>query len=74
VDASRVGEQPLTARLVVAHPDLFTPNDVYVCDRNFLASTWSRRCTAVAPLMAVANLLALGLPRTDAAAAEVDTR
>jgi hypothetical protein len=31
VDASRVGEAPLTARLVAAHPDLFTPNDVYVC-------------------------------------------
>ena len=30
VDASRVGEQPLTARLVQQHPDLFTPNDVYV--------------------------------------------
>jgi hypothetical protein len=35
VDASRVGEQPLTARLVQQHPDLFTPNDVYVLDRNF---------------------------------------
>jgi hypothetical protein len=33
VDASRVGEAPLTARLVAAHPVLFTPNDVYVCDR-----------------------------------------
>jgi hypothetical protein len=35
VDASRVGEQPLTARLVQQHPELFTPNDVYVLDRNF---------------------------------------
>jgi hypothetical protein len=35
VDASRVGEQPLTTRLVQHHPDLFTPNDVYVLDRNF---------------------------------------
>lgn len=38
VDASRVGEAPLTARLVAAHPDLFTPNDVYVCDRNFYSA------------------------------------
>jgi hypothetical protein len=30
VDASRVGEQPLTARLVAAHPHLFTPEHVYV--------------------------------------------
>lgn len=37
VDASSVGEAPLTARLVAAHPDLFTPNDVYVCDRNFFS-------------------------------------
>jgi Insertion element 4 transposase N-terminal/Transposase DDE domain len=37
VDASRVGEAPLTARLVAEHPDLFTPNDVYVCDRNFFS-------------------------------------
>ena len=37
VDASWVGEAPLTARLVAAHPDLFTPNDVYVCDRNFFS-------------------------------------
>ncbi len=37
VDASRVGEAPLTARLVAAHPHLFTPNDVYVCDRNFFS-------------------------------------
>jgi hypothetical protein len=37
VDASRVGEQPLTARLVATHPDLFTPNDVYVLDRNFFS-------------------------------------
>jgi Insertion element 4 transposase N-terminal len=36
VDASRVGEAPLTTRLVAAHPDLFTPNDVYVC-RNFFS-------------------------------------
>jgi hypothetical protein len=35
VDSSRVGEATLTARLVAEHPDLFTPNDVYVCDRNF---------------------------------------
>lgn len=35
VDASRVDEQPLTTRLVQQHPDLFTPNDVYVLDRNF---------------------------------------
>jgi hypothetical protein len=38
VDASRVGEQPLTARLVAAHPGLFTPEDVYVCDRNFYSA------------------------------------
>lgn len=37
VDASRVGEAPLTARLVAAHPDLFTPDDVYVLDRNFFS-------------------------------------
>ena len=37
VDASRVGEAPLTARLVAAHPHLFTPNDVYICDRNFFS-------------------------------------
>lgn len=37
VDASRVGEAPLTAQLVQQHPDLFTPNDVYVCDRNFFS-------------------------------------
>ncbi len=37
VDASSVGEAPLTARLVAAHPHLFTPNDVYVCDRNFFS-------------------------------------
>jgi transposase IS4-like protein/DDE family transposase len=37
VDASRVGEAPLTARLVAEHPHLFTPNDVYVCDRNFFS-------------------------------------
>jgi hypothetical protein len=37
IDASRVGEAPLTARLVAAHPGLFTPNDVYVCDRNFFS-------------------------------------
>jgi Insertion element 4 transposase N-terminal/Transposase DDE domain len=38
VDASRVGEQPLTARLVQQHPALFTPNDVYVLDRNFYSA------------------------------------
>jgi hypothetical protein len=38
VDASRVGEQPLTARLVAQHPDLFTPEHVYVCDRNFYSA------------------------------------
>jgi hypothetical protein len=37
VDASRVGEQPLTARLVAAHPGLFTPEHVYVLDRNFFS-------------------------------------
>jgi hypothetical protein len=38
VDASRVGEQPLTARLVAEHPHLFTPEHVYVCDRNFYSA------------------------------------
>ena len=38
VDASRVGEAPLTARLVAENPHLFTPNDVYVCDRNFYSA------------------------------------
>ncbi len=38
VDASRVGEQPLTARLVAQHPDLFTPEHVYVLDRNFFSA------------------------------------
>jgi hypothetical protein len=38
VDASRVGEQPLTARLVQQNPDLFTPDDVYVLDRNFYSA------------------------------------
>jgi hypothetical protein len=38
VDASRVGEQPLAARLVAAHPSLFTPEHVYVCDRNFYSA------------------------------------
>jgi hypothetical protein len=37
VDASRVGEQPLTARLVQQHPGLFTPGHVYVLDRNFFS-------------------------------------
>jgi hypothetical protein len=37
VDASRVGEQPLTARLVQQHPDLFTAEHVYVLDRNFFS-------------------------------------
>jgi hypothetical protein len=37
VDASRVGEQPLTARLVQQHPDLFTSQHVYVLDRNFFS-------------------------------------
>jgi hypothetical protein len=37
-DASRVGEQPLTARLVQQHPDLFTPEHVYVLDRNFFSA------------------------------------
>jgi hypothetical protein len=38
VDASRVGEAPLTARLVADHPHLFTPGHVYVCDRNFYST------------------------------------
>jgi hypothetical protein len=38
VDASRVGEQPLTTRLVQQHPELFTPNDVYLLDRNFYSA------------------------------------
>ena len=38
VDASRVGEQPLTARLVAEHQHLFTPGHVYVCDRNFYSA------------------------------------
>ncbi len=38
VDASRVGEQPLTMRLVSEHPHLFTPEHVYVCDRNFYSA------------------------------------
>jgi hypothetical protein len=38
VDASRVGEQPLTARLVADHPDLFTAEHVYVLDRNFFST------------------------------------
>ena len=38
VDASRTGEQPLTARLVQENPGLFTPNDVYVLDRNFYSA------------------------------------
>lgn len=38
VDASRVGEQPLTARLVAEHPGLFTANDIYVLDRNFYSA------------------------------------
>lgn len=38
VDASRVGEAPLTARLVTENPHLFTPTDVYVCDRNFYSA------------------------------------
>jgi Insertion element 4 transposase N-terminal/Transposase DDE domain len=38
VDASRVGEAPLTARLVAEHPHLFTPEHVYVCDRNFYSA------------------------------------
>jgi len=37
VDASRVGEQTLTARLVQQHPDLFTPGHIYVLDRNFFS-------------------------------------
>jgi len=37
VDASRIGEQPLAARLVAAHPQLFTPEHVYVLDRNFFS-------------------------------------
>jgi hypothetical protein len=36
VDSSRVGEQTLTTRLVAHRRDLFTPNDVYLVDRNFL--------------------------------------
>jgi hypothetical protein len=38
IDTSRVGEQPMTARLVAAHPDLFTPEHVYVLDRNFFST------------------------------------
>jgi hypothetical protein len=38
MDASRVGEAPLTARLVAENPHLFTPEDVYVCDRNFYSA------------------------------------
>jgi hypothetical protein len=37
VDASRIGEQTLTARLVQQHPDLFTPGHVDVLDRNFFS-------------------------------------
>jgi hypothetical protein len=36
-DASSVGEQTLTARLITDHPRLFTPEHVYVVDRNFLS-------------------------------------
>jgi hypothetical protein len=36
-DASSVGEQTLTARLITDHPHLFTPEYVYVVDRNFLS-------------------------------------
>lgn len=35
-DASSVGEQTLTARLVAEHPHLFTDRYLYVVDRNFL--------------------------------------
>jgi hypothetical protein len=35
-DASRVGEQTLTTRLVTDHPHLFTDDYLYVVDRNFL--------------------------------------
>jgi hypothetical protein len=38
VDASRVGEAPLTARLVRDNPHLFTRGHVYVCDRNFYSA------------------------------------
>ena len=37
LDASWVGEQTLTARLIAEHPHLFTPEHVYVVDRNFLS-------------------------------------
>jgi hypothetical protein len=37
LDASRVGEQTLTARLIAEHPLLFTPEYLYVVDRNFLS-------------------------------------
>jgi hypothetical protein len=37
LDASRVGEQTLAARLVADHPDLFTSDYLYVVDRNFLS-------------------------------------
>lgn len=37
LDASRVGEQTLTARLIAEHPHLFTPEYLYVVDRNFLS-------------------------------------
>jgi Transposase DDE domain len=37
LDASRVGELSLAARLVAEHPDLFTTEHLYVMDRNFLS-------------------------------------
>ena len=37
LDASRVGELTLAARLVAEHPDLFTNEHLYVMDRNFLS-------------------------------------
>ena len=37
LDASRVGEQTLTARLIAEHPHLFTAEYIYVVDRNFLS-------------------------------------
>jgi hypothetical protein len=40
LDASRVGEQTLTARLVADHPHLFTPEYLYVVDRNFLSHSF----------------------------------
>ena len=37
LDASRVGEQTLTARLIAEYPHLFTAEYLYVVDRNFVS-------------------------------------